>query len=628
MANRVGIELLPHVCRIVEIREKTGLFGPKRGRIAETRVRAFREIPYTPTTPGRLTTELRLALKGRGLKSRTARVAVWGLRSSHLGLLLPPAATGDLLSLARREAKAGAGNQPQPAAAPSFTSDGILVGELREGGKREVGYVSANPDEINGRLQAVRDAGFDIEAVVTPALAHSALVRQRWSTSPDQVTAVLAVNTRSTAISVLRGTVVLFSRELPWGSDTDRADPAGASQDTDSVAVKLASELKRSLVYIKQNRQVDVSHVLVCGDMPDLRSLTGPLMHELNVEVETLDGLEGLDVAHLPEPILEFRASVAALRPALAIAAETTLPVNLLPRGSGVKVTVTHDTQRRLAIAALAGVALVGLVWAAATYLQNATRSQIQGLRQQIAKLEPEAQQGEKARLAALTRSVRLAALEAFSTQGPRLALVLDAFRRAPHDLAMTSFDLTSSPAGTWPIKVDGQAKSPTTADAQASFSTFLRSASSSPYLGLPSRSPLIKIHIQEPPAKGEKPKTGATGVDAIPSIRLEDIPPSERPRGVDVVGVRNVLIYRGCEPVGYRRKFTVAVPMYIKRQGFVPREWIDRVAAYNALWDDEKSCRVRTAEARGQVPAPEPPPPPPFVGTVLDFGLNFEVKK
>ncbi|MCX6537609.1 MAG: hypothetical protein NT151_01545 [Acidobacteria bacterium] len=55
---------------------------------------------------------------------------------------------------------------------------------------------------------------------------------------------------------------------------------------------------------------MDVSHVLVSGDMPDLRSLTGPLMHELNVEVETLDVLEGIDVAHLPEPVDEFRANV------------------------------------------------------------------------------------------------------------------------------------------------------------------------------------------------------------------------------------------------------------------------------------------------------------------------------
>lgn len=627
MANRVGIELLPHVCRVVEIREKSGLLGPSRGPGGDTRVRRFREIPYVAGSPGRLTADLRQLLKGRGAFARTARVAVWGLRSTHVGLLLPPAVAGDLLALARREGKAAAGNQPAPSAAPAFTSDGIVVGELREGGKREVGYVSATPDEIRSRIQPLRDAGFDIEAVVTPALTHSALVRERWATSPDQVTAVLAVNTRATALSVLRGAVVLFSREFPWGSKTDRAEQSVSPLDTDSVASRLASELKRSLVYIKQSRQIDVSHVLVCGDMPDLRSLTGPLMHELNVEVEILDGLEGLDIAHLPEPVAEFRSRVAALRPAIGIAAEATLPVNLQPKGPGLKVNVTRDTQRRLAVAALVAAAVIGAVWAGTRYLQSDMRSRIQALRQQITRLEPEAQQSEKARLAALTRSVRLAALDAFATQGPRLALVLDAFRRAPRDLAMNTLDLTSSPSGTWPLTVEGQAKSPTTAEAQASFSTFLNSASESKFLGLPVRSPVIKIHVEEPAAKGAKTTAGSTGVGAIPTVKLEDIPPLERPRDVDVLSVRMVPVYSGCEIVGYRRKFTVAAPVWVRRQGIIPREWRERIAAYNALWDDEKSCRVRAAGITGE-PPPEPPPPPPFVGTVLDFALSFEVKK
>jgi hypothetical protein len=193
----------------------------------------------------------------------------------------------------------------------------------------------------------------------------------------------------------------------------------------------------------------------------------------------------------------------------------------------------------------------------------------------------------------------------------------------------MTTLDLTTSPAGTWPLTVEGQAKSPTAAEAQASFSTFLKSASDSRYLGLPSRSPTIKIHAEEPPVRGAKARTGAVvGPDAVPPpIRLEDIPPLERPRDVEVVRVRNVPIYRGCDVVGYRRKFTIAVPANIRRQGVVPKEWTERVAAYNALWDDEKSCRVKAAAITG-AEIPEPPPSPPFVGTVLDFTLSFEVKK
>jgi len=523
MSNRVGIELLPYVCRIVEVRENTGPLGRSRGRIGDTRVRTFREIPYATNRPGKLTADLRQILRGRGAIGRRARVAIWGLQGSHRGLLLPPAAIGDLIALARRDVGADAGSQAAGAGAATFTSDGIAVGEVREGGRREVGYVSADPDAVNARLQPLRDAGFEIESAVTPALAHAALVRQRWPTSPDQVTAVLAVNTRVTALTVLRGTVVLFSRELPWGSETQRPEQADPAFDTSTLAGRLASELKRSLVYIKQNRQIDVSHVLVCGDAPDLRSLTGPLMHELNLEVETLDGLEGLDVASLPEPVAEFRGKVAALRPALGIASEAMLPVDLQPRATGFSVSVTRDTQRRLVVAAVLACAVVGSAWTVASYLQIETRARVQNLRRQIARLEPEAQRRQEARQADAVRAVQLAALDAFASQGPRVALVLDAFRLAPDDLALNSLRLTTSPSGTWPLRVDGQARSSTTANAQASFSLFLNSASASKYLGVPTRSPEISIRIEEARpvdtdgSRGKGPRTAAAAIPQTP---------------------------------------------------------------------------------------------------------------
>ena len=632
MANRVGIELLPYVCRIVEIREKTVLFGRSRTRIGETRVHSFRDIPYNPSSPAKLTADLRQALKGRGALARHARVALWGLKSTHLGLLLPPAAEGDLLALARRESRVAEGNQPPVAKTSPFWSDGISVGEVREGGRREVGYVSANPEDVKARLQPFIAAGFEIDAVVTPALAHSVLVRQRWSTSPDQVTAVVSIDAKATAITVLRGTVVLFARELPWGFDAAPAGHAGVAYDSAATAAKLASELKRSLVFIKQSRQVDVSHVLVCGDIPDLRSLTAPLMRELNVEVETLDGLEGLDVARLPEPIDAFRAKVAALRTAIGIAAETTLPIDLQPRAPGVSVAVTRGTQRRMIAAAIVSCAVIGAIWSGARYLQGETRARVASLRQQIGQLEPEVQRQEQARQAAVTRSTRLAALEAFASQGPRLGLVLDAFRRAPYDMTMNSLQLTSSPAGVWRLAVDGQAKSRTTADAQASFSTFLKTASASKYLGLPVRSPEIAIHIEEAPSKSTTEATGSQGAAGnTRTLRIEDIPPIERPRGVDIVRVERVPIRDVTgRVVNYTTKFIVALPSYMPRTA----ENIKRINDYNRRWDNvtetDPYLALRASASKGltQAPAPELPPSPPFVGTVLDFALTFEVKK
>ena len=39
-----------------------------------------------------------------------------------------------------------------------------------------------------------------------------------------------------------------------------------------------------------------VSAIVTCGDLPDLRSLTMPLIEELDIEVETLDTLDGISV--------------------------------------------------------------------------------------------------------------------------------------------------------------------------------------------------------------------------------------------------------------------------------------------------------------------------------------------
>ena len=83
-------------------------------------------------------------------------------------------------------------------------------------------------------------------------------------------------------------------------------------------------------MYLKQYWEEDVSQVLLCGDMPEIRSLTAPLIERLNIEVETLDSLDGIDTAALPAPAERFSEQVASLRLASAIAAEPP-PVNLLP---------------------------------------------------------------------------------------------------------------------------------------------------------------------------------------------------------------------------------------------------------------------------------------------------------
>ena len=156
---------------------------------------------------------------------------------------------------------------------------------------------------------------------------------------------------------------------------------------SDDLADRLGSELKRSFLYLKQFWEQDVSQVLLCGDMPEIRSLTAPLIERLNIEVETLDSLDGIDTAELPEPSEQFSDQVASLRLAAAIAAEPP-PVNLLP----VEITAERASRTGrfvFAAGAAAAVAVGAFFYAQEGARQdNALRAAV-SLQQQTTALQP-----------------------------------------------------------------------------------------------------------------------------------------------------------------------------------------------------------------------------------------------
>ena len=80
------------------------------------------------------------------------------------------------------------------------------------------------------------------------------------------------------------------------------------------LANRLSTELRQSFLYLKQFWEQDVSQVLLCGDMPEVRSLTAPLIERLNIEVETLDTLEGIDAHTFPKALPNARRRFVWLR--------------------------------------------------------------------------------------------------------------------------------------------------------------------------------------------------------------------------------------------------------------------------------------------------------------------------
>ena len=123
-----------------------------------------------------------------------------------------------------------------------------------------------------------------------------------------------------------------------------------------TLVAHLAPEIQHGMSVVRKQHGIAVDGVVTCGDLPDLRSLTMPLIEELDMEVETLDTLEGLDVS--PAAVAQRAVDYApALRLAAAVA---TLPG-----------TTDPPRTRWWGRAAAVGVLIAGLGWWAASGLPS-----------------------------------------------------------------------------------------------------------------------------------------------------------------------------------------------------------------------------------------------------------------
>lgn len=618
MSRRVGIEIAPSHCRVVEV--ETGGGWQRRSVVATSRIRTFVSIPYGTSNPVGLAAALRPLLKHRAFPRRAA-VAVWGLRSSHQYLLVPPADPADLVDLGRREARRTA----PTTVVDADPADGVLVGNMREvpgaGGQREVTYVSSSANDVRNKIQPLVDAGVQVDAVVTPAVALACVARLRTAT-PDAVVAYVAVESDVTCLSVVRNGVILFGREIGWGYAGER------QSDRDQFAAKLAAELRRSFTYVKQSFRADVRHIVVAGGFPEPRALTAPLMDAVGVDVEVLDSLEGVDVTALPQPADEFRGKVAELRMAWALAAEESA-VNLLPREVRSKKAIRQE-QIRLAAGAAAGLLVAAVILLVVTLLAAAAERHAQSLRQQIAQLEPQMRQLEQQRQQQLVTAARRAALDAFATQGPRLARVLEVLDRAtPGEVVIRTLQVKPQGAS-WRLVLSGESVADNPAQAQVSFNQFLRAAQTSPLLGLPIQPPVIKVNSGEPGVEaieareraGRSESEGGTDVHGSAAEGLHPREPVAPVPGADYDAAneayRRQLAQIDADQQQRRRR---PFEEHWAKHPVKPLEyfrWLEEERAYN------KTRALPVTAGAGPAGAAALPPP----RAVLAFTVEFEVRK
>ena len=154
MATRLGIELSPAACRIVEIEG-----GPAfRRRQRDTRVVSFSVLP--PSGPE---TQAKLA----SLRERSAAVIVWGASSEHRQVMVTSRSHESMRAEAI-DALMAAGLQ----------THGLLVdiappaGAPRRGARRLVVVALASATEVSAALEPLRNAGISsIKQILDQQLA-------------------------------------------------------------------------------------------------------------------------------------------------------------------------------------------------------------------------------------------------------------------------------------------------------------------------------------------------------------------------------------------------------------------------------------------------------------------------
>ena len=355
-ATQVGIELSPDACRIVEI--EAAPFWARRPWSVPTRVRAFAVLP--PSGPD---TEAKLA----SLKNRRAAVIVWGAASDHRQVIVDAGSYESMRAEAIRALDA-VGVETRGA----WVDIAPVSRASERKSRRPVIAVVAAAAELTSAVQPLYNAGIRVDTIVTPAVALGSLARLRRNIStPNALELYVALEERATCLALVRGRVLMASQTRDWGFINEfGADLQPRSRD--EIVTWLTVAIPEFLAAIGA-AATDITQICLSGALPELRSMTAPLMERFDVEVEPLDSLFRINAEQLPEPADEFRERGAELRLAWAAAADWPPSLNML-RARQRQASKTRLARGAVAAGVVAGLLVGWRVQQSASWRRTASR--------------------------------------------------------------------------------------------------------------------------------------------------------------------------------------------------------------------------------------------------------------
>ena len=135
----------------------------------------------------------------------------------------------------------------------------------------------------------LRQAGFTIETILSPSDALALVAWSRRALAGAGPSAWLSINRHGAAISVVHDLEVLYSREFDWRiRASDQRVQANVLRRYLYIA-QLVPEVRRAAAVVRDTYRRQLELAVACGNIPDLRSFTMPLIDQLDIEFETLD---------------------------------------------------------------------------------------------------------------------------------------------------------------------------------------------------------------------------------------------------------------------------------------------------------------------------------------------------
>ena len=174
----------------------------------------------------------------------------------------------------------------------------------------------ASPDTPPREAEdVVKEAGFEPEAILTPSQALALLGGSREPEAGSAEAALyLSLNHHGAALVAVRGFETLYSREFSWQIAAPEQRTQASLLRRYLIVAQLTPEIRRAVEAVRTQYGIAVDSAVTCGTIPDVRTLTMPLIAELNIEFETMDSSAGLDGSG------ESAAVVAEWAPALRLA--------------------------------------------------------------------------------------------------------------------------------------------------------------------------------------------------------------------------------------------------------------------------------------------------------------------